>query len=552
MLNSISISNFILIEKLNVEFQTGLTVLTGETGAGKSIILDALQTVFGERATSKALKESDKPATISASFEISKLSGLINYLTEQGLYEAEDENLILRRIIYPDGKSKAFVNDIQVNLSTLSNIALYLVEICGQNDSKGLLNTNSHLALLDSFAGIDSELQKLEKVYTDYKALDVKYQQLTTKRQQSEFETTYLTSLLKELDNLNYQPNEENDLSERKRLLTDSIKAKEALKKAMSIFEDNAVLRNLHTLQKEINRFPEFFHAVHNSLDSTVIEIEEIYHHLSTLEKQTPDSSQYQMMEERLFKIRSTAKKYNILPEQLHEFKASKQLELDSFAKLDDEIENAGKFIEKLKKEYHNLAMIISKKRLESSTQLSKKINSELQSLKMVNAEFKIDINTLEKPESWTSKGIDQIKFLIRTNIDGNFDQINKVASGGELSRTMLAFKVAITNVKFLPLMIFDEIDIGISGAVADAVGKKLANLAKLYQIIVITHQPQVAAYSNQHLLVAKKEHNKTTITEVLTLDNEQKQNEIARMLSGHNITPESIAAAKKLIQFAA
>ncbi len=553
MLSSISISNFILIARLNLEFQSGLTALTGETGAGKSIILDALQTVFGERSTNKILKDKTKPASISAVFEIAKLSDLIEYLKEQGLLEDDTQHqLILRRVIAPDGKSKAFVNDIQVNLTTLNHIATYLVEICGQNDSKGLLNSNTHLQLLDSFAGINTDLLQLNKLFNEYRTLSTKYNDLCNKRQQSEFETTYLQTLLEELDNLDYQPNEENDLAEKKRLLTDSIKAKEALKKAIGIFEDEYVLRNLNILQKEISKFPDFFQTITNELDGAIIEIEEVYNNLATLEKQTPDSSQYQVIEERLFRIRSHAKKYNILPEQLHEYRILKQQELDSFAMLDEDIASTLKVINKLKAEYITLAKSLSQKRAESALKLSSKINSELQSLKMVNAEFKIELNTNVEPDAWTSKGIDQVKFLIRTNLDGNFDLINKVASGGELSRTMLAFKVAITNVKFLPLMIFDEIDIGISGAVADAVGKKLASLAKQYQIIVITHQPQVAAYSDHHLLVTKKEQNKTTVTEVLNLDAQAKQNEIARMLSGHNITAESIAAAKKLIQSAA
>lgn len=553
MLTSISISNFILIEKLNLEFQSGLTVLTGETGAGKSIILDAIQTVFGERSTAKILKDKSKPASISAVFEIARLNDLIDYLKDQALIEDETQpQLILRRVIAPDGKSKAFVNDIQVNLTTLNHIATYLVEICGQNDSKGLLNTNTHLQLLDSFTGINTSLIQLNKLFNEYKILTATYNNLGNKRQQSEFETTYLQTLLEELDNLDYQPNEENDLAEQKRLLADSIKAKETLKKAIGIFEDEYVLRNLNLIQKEISKFPDFFQTITNELDGAIIEIEEVYNNLTTLAKQTPDSSQYQVSEERLFRIRAHAKKFNILPEQLHEYRALKQQELDSFARLDEEIADTLKVINKLKTEYLTLAKSVSQKRAESARSLSSKINNELQSLKMVNAEFKIELNTNEEPESWTSKGIDQAKFLIRTNSDGNYDLINKVASGGELSRTMLAFKVAITNVKFLPLMIFDEIDIGISGAVADAVGKKLASLSKQYQIIVITHQPQVAAYSDHHLLVTKKDHNKTTTTEVLNLNAQEKQNEIARMLSGYNITPESLAAAKKLIQSAA
>ena len=297
MLTSISISNFILIEKLNLEFQSGLTALTGETGAGKSIILDALQIVFGERSTAKTIKDKSKPASISAVFEITKLNDLIDYLKNQGLLEDETQHqLILRRVIAPDGKSKAFVNDIRVNLTTLNHIAIYLVEICGQNDSKGLLNSNTHLQLLDSFAGINTDLLNLNKFFNEYKTLSTKYNDLCNKRQQSEFETTYLQTLLEELDNLDYQPNEENDLAEQKRLLTDSIKAREALKKAIGIFEDEAVLRNLNILQKEIGKFPDFFQTITNELDGAIIEIEEVYNNLATLEKQTPDSSQYQVI----------------------------------------------------------------------------------------------------------------------------------------------------------------------------------------------------------------------------------------------------------------
>ena len=550
MLQALAINNFLLIDNIELELKPGLTVVTGETGAGKSIILDALLLVLGSRASGKIIKDIAKPAVLSATFTLPKNCALNAKLDDLGINTSEE--LILRRVFGSDGKTKAYINDTPVGIALLADLREYLLEICGQHDSRGLLDSSTHLHLLDVFNDQSDNLVTLKKHYQTYSQLKKELAELREKSSKADFEMQYLQTVVDELQTLDVKPDEEERLADDRKALLDSVKAQDAFEKSREILDSN-LLTQLYNLEKELVRFPEIFTEPLSLVKTATIELEEAQTTLKALATRfNPDDTTMENIETRLFKIRSAARKYGITPAQLPVFLAQKQAELANFADINHLILETEKQFTQAYDLYFTLAQKVSKTRHSTAVKLRKAVLSELKELKLDKADFEVEIISTPLETNFSTTGFDSVRFLVCTNPGSSYGQLDKIASGGELSRIMLALKVAMANVKSVPVLIFDEIDTGISGAVSDAVGKKLALLANDYQVFVVTHQPQVAAYGNNHLLVAKHSSSKTTKISVVELDTISKNQEIARMLSGDALTDESLAAAKRLIQSAA
>lgn len=549
MLRHLSIRNFIIIDKLDIEFTDGLTVFTGETGAGKSIILDALNLVLGKKAKSNYIKDTSIQTVISAEFNISKFPHIISILEMLGL-QSHDKILIIRRVLSENNKTRAFINDNLTTLSQVETVTNQLLEICGQHDHKGLLDPKQHQEILDQFAGLEKELQLLKALYAKRISLTKEFKSLSAQAENTSQEKHYLEHMIHELETLAIQENEEDELTEQRKLLYDSTKIKEAINSSKALIDDEHGVTNLLSeIHKKLIKFPDYFSNAIQLLDKILIETKELGHELNLLDKKLEaDPTKLEEIEDRLFTIRDIARKYRVTSTEL------KKLQLNSYNKLET-IENYDKTLSALKKklsdineQYFRKATYVSSRRLKAAKLLSVSIMKNLTEVNLEHAEIDISITALPE-EKFSATGIDKVQFLVKTNPDSNFDNINKIASGGELSRFMLACKVAYSNVKLMPIIIFDEIDTGISGATASKVGKKLAKLAENKQIIIVTHQPQVAAHANNNYLVSKLISNEKTILAVEKLKGETKTKEIARMISGENITEESVAAAKELIQ---
>lgn len=528
--------------------KNGLTVVTGETGAGKSIMLAALLLVLGERVSGKIHRDNSKPVIISAIFQATPI--VKEKLQELGL-EISSE-IILRRTVTPDGKSKAYVNDINVSVASLALFREALLEICGQHDSRGLLNATTHIDVLDTFGGYANELLELKKAFTDYTAVKKELVLLREKSQKADFEVKYLKGVVEELSSLNVKPDEEEQLAEERKILSEGQKAQDTYHKSQDIINDG-IITKLFALERELNRFPEIFSEPLGLVKTAIIEVEEAKNSLDDLGgKIGASDGRLEKIEDRLFKIRSAARKYNVLPNQLVDFLAAKQEELDNFSDLNERLAKKEKELAVNLKSYLALAESVSQRRNKTAEKLRATVLAQLKEVKLDKADFKVEVTGDKSEANYGGKGFDSVHFLVCTNPGTPYGALDKIASGGEMSRIMLALKVALADVKSVPLLIFDEIDTGISGAVSHAVGKKLAVLAKNYQVLAITHQPQVAAYSDNHWLVAKQHGKNDTSVTLRELSATEKNHEIARMLSGDKLTQESLAAAKKLIQAAA
>ena len=554
MLKQLSIQNIVLIDKAEINFASGLCILTGETGSGKSILLDALGLAIGFRSNLRLIGNDEKKAQVAAEFDISKNQNCQNILAENELLDAENPNVLrIRRSIQESSSSKAFVNDVSIGVNLLAKIGESLLEIHGQHDQRGLLNPGAHSDILDEFAQNQNLLKNLKKNYEELKEVEEKICDFKSKKEEVKREKDYLEHVIKELENAAVESFEEEKLVAQKNQLLGKEKvlnflsdfkshlteANSQLILAQRIFirNHNVVDNFLADKKDDFENLSERFDRQNNELDAAISSVD------ATIREVANSENHLEEIEERLFFIRSLARKYNVTTNELE------QVILDSKEKLklltnEEEISADLELKQvELSSKYQKTAQELSEKRKKSALILSKKVEEELQFLKMGDVKFVVEI--LDTTPSF--KGCDKIRFISSINKNG-FDDISKIASGGELSRFMLALKVALMNVKSVPTMIFDEIDTGIGGSTADAVGKRLKILSERLQILVVTHQPQIAAKADLHFKISKVSNSQKIKTVIETLSEKNRQAEIARMLSGEIVTKEAIAAAYKLI----
>lgn len=557
MLKSLSINNVVLIDKAEIEFAPGLCVLSGETGSGKSILLDALGLAIGFRSNLRLIGEAENKAQVLAEFNITKNSLCKNLLKDHDLLDAENAGeLRIRRIISENSASKVFINDIAVGVNLLAQIGETLVEIHGQHDQRGLLDVSYHLAILDEFCGNDELLKDLKKTYQNLRETEEKISDLKAKKDAALREKDYLQHVVSELENAAIKPGEDDELASKKEQLVGKEKILKFLSEIKnSLTEANSQMlgalrvlsRNQNIinnfLSEKISDFEEMNKKIDeqsNEIDSAISSIDDIIEEVSNCENNLEE------IEERLFLIRSLSRKYNLpivdLANLIDEAKEKLKL-IVSDEESEQTLENSHS---KLLKEYKKIANELSEKRKKSALILSKKVEEELKFLKMEGTKFNIEF-AVNDAQSIGPSGFDKVRFVAAIN-KNNFDDISKIASGGELSRFMLALKVSLLGTKSLPTIIFDEIDTGIGGSTADAVGKRLKALAKNLQVLVVTHQPQIASKADVNFKISKISPNKKTKTVIEKLQGELREQEIARMLSGEKISDEAIAAAKSLM----
>jgi DNA repair protein RecN (Recombination protein N) len=552
MLTSLSIRDIVLIDKLDLSLAAGLTVLTGETGAGKSILLDSLGLATGTRADRALVRLGQEKGTVTAAFSVTPDHPACSLLDEQGM-DTGDGYIILRRQITSDGRSRAWVNDQPVSQGTLSDLGALLVEVHGQHDDRGLLDASAHRALLDSFGGYKAELKAVANAHdakrTTEKALGKAERALAEARRDEEF----LAHAVEELQSLNPQPGEETELADKRSLMMQGEKLaadlggyQEALAADGGV---DAVVRGvLRRMERTDAEVAKLLAPVMEALDRAAIELGEAQSALDTLARDLEfDPLELERTEERLFEIRRLARKHNCQPDTL----ASVQ---DELAARHAALEAGDDTVAKLRAEakaadaaYRTAAKALSAKRQAAATALDSLVMAELPPLKLEKAIFHTAVEELPEGE-WSALGADRVSFEVKTNPGTPFGPLVKIASGGELARFILALKVVLAKDSSVPVMVFDEVDRGIGGATASAVGERLKRLSEGAQVLVVTHSPQVAARGDSQFQIAKGDEAGETRTRVGKLDENERREEIARMLAGEVITNEARAAADKLL----
>ena len=552
MLTRLSIRNIVLIEALDLDFGRGLGVLTGETGAGKSILLDSLGLVLGNRADSGLVRAGEDKASVSASFEFASLPDAIAETLDDADIEIEKgEPLIIRRQLKADGGSKAFINDQSVGVALLRDIAGALVELHGQHDDRGLVNPRGHRALLDRFAG--AETTRVEQAWSKWRATENQLAEARGALEQAKLDQDLLLAHLAELTTLEPQAGEEARLAETRADMQKGERLAGDLEELRHLWEGSeSPLASLRVAARKLDRIaPE--HALLaealGALDRAVIEAGEAEEKLqAAAEALVHDPAALEEAEARLFELRALARKHRCEVDELPEVMRRMRGQLDSIEGGEAELDALEAAAEEAGKRYRTEAQAFHANRVAAALRLDDAVARELAPLKLDAARFKTAVAELPE-ERWGPHGMDSVEFLISTNPGADFAPLNKIASGGELSRFILALKVALAEQGGAATVIFDEIDRGVGGAVASAIGERLARLASGGQLLAVTHSPQVAARGRTHYMIAKTSDGTVTRTSVALLDDAGRQEEIARMLSGAEVTPEARAQADRLLE---
>ncbi|HEV8392074.1 MAG TPA: DNA repair protein RecN [Dongiaceae bacterium] len=551
MLTALAIRNVVLIEQLILTFESGLTVLTGETGAGKSILLDALGLALGARSESGLVRSGASLAVVTAEFSLPDDHPALALLNEQGLQTGS--NLILRRQVSEDGRSRAFVNDQPISVTLLRQLGDLLVEIEGQFEAHGLLDVSTHRGHLDRFAALDTQANKTRAAFAAWRKAKQAHDEAAALTDKARSEEDYLRHAVAELDLAAPKPGEEAELAAERARLSNREQAMEALNGALGDLagdrgSERTMASALRRLQRISDKLGSQGEAAIAALDRAAIELTEGLAALGRLIASfDADPKRLEKLEERLYMLRDLARKHRITPDGLAEFHEGLHKQL---AALDTQGGSLGKLREaeqKAREAYIAAAESLSKGRGRAVKFLEAAVKDELPPLKLERARFAVQVDKADEAH-WSEHGWDQVSFVVTTNPGAAPGPIEQVASGGELARFMLALTVVLAGGQAAETLIFDEVDSGIGGATATAVGERLKRLSEHFQLLVITHSPQVAAMANQHWCVAKETFRANAYTTVTALDKKTRREEIARLLAGATITEEARAAADKLL----
>lgn len=550
MLRSLHIRNVVLVDQLNVEFSQGFCALTGETGAGKSILLDSLGLALGGRSDSGLVRKGTDQAQVSAAFDCPPTHPLHVLLQEHGIESAD--TLVLRRVVGADGRSRAFINDQPASIGLLKQAGDMLVEIHGQFDTQGLLDPRTHRAMLDAYAGV--EARKLTKLWGDWRAAGAALKTAQQALEKAKADEEYLRHAVKELEALAPEEGEE------ERLLT----SRENLKHRGQILEslqetwdaiggdagaEMAVGKAVRCLTRVMDKLPEDMSAALAALDRAGDELQAAVADVqAAMRRMEADDMPLDAIEERLYALRGMARKHHCRADELAALTDKMRAELDMIDQQDDQLAALQQQVKATRKAYEAEAAAISVQRKETASKLDKLVARELPPLKLDKARFETSVARQDE-ENWGPHGMDNVQFLVATNPGAHPGALNKIASGGEMSRFMLALKVVMAEVGVAPTLVFDEVDSGIGGGTAAAVGERLARLSQDRQILVVTHSPQVAARANAHYIVMKSGQKDVTTTVLPLQAMNDRREEIARMISGAEITAEARAAAEKLLE---
>ena len=551
MLVNLSIRNIVLIEKLDLTWRAGLCTLTGETGAGKSILIDALALATGARGDAGLVRSGAEQGTVTAAFDIPE-DKLVTRIMEEHDLPCEGQ-IILRRVQSKDGRSRAFINDAPVSVNLLKTIGSALVEIHGQNESQSLTDGPVQLSLLDSYAGHGDKVDALKQKYNHLKECEEQLELYKNSSERAAAEEDFLRHALEELEKIDPKEGEEESLSEERTLLMNSEKIAGYIAEALVLMEGDKALQSalngaLRQLEKVSDQAAGRLDTTITALERAVIEADEAQTKLLEASRDLVyDPQRLEQVEERLFGLKALARKHAVQVDQLPATKTMLQQQLDDIESGADRLDELQQNVEKAFKDYEVLALSISKTRQQAALKLDKTVMRELEPLKLNGGGFQTMLSHVT-PSMGTATGIDSVQFMASTNPGMPAGPISKIASGGELARFMLALKVALAEASEPLTMIFDEVDAGVGGAVAEAVGSRLKLLAENGQVLVVTHSPQVAACGNHHWLITKSVDDDSTMTRVEELSTQNREEEIARMLAGASVTEEARAAAVRLL----
>lgn len=552
MLQTLSIRNVVLIDKLDLDFQSGLSVLTGETGAGKSILLDSLGLVLGNRAETSLIRHGADKLSVTASFALPKADNPVCRLLAENEIEVED-GLIIKRTLNTEGKGKIFINDQPVSVKLLREVGRCLVEVHGQFDNQGLLNPASHRGVLDAYGSYAALLEEVKNRYAEFKNARAAREQAEADIERAKTEEDNLRHWVGELEKVNPVAGEEDELVRRRLELMNAEKIIEALNHAYGILirgcDVQSALRQAQSAMYKVNDMVGGkYSEIIDDLEQAMIEAGEAVNAIEAAsENISLNTGELEEIESRLFALKGLARKHQVGIDELPGVLADFRQKLSNIEFGEEGLNKLRKAEEQAKLSYIKSANELSAARKAAALQLDASVMSELPPLKMEKARF---VTRIEKTDegSWNENGFDNVYFTVATNPNSPQGPLNKIASGGELARFMLALKVNLARTSSVETMIFDEVDAGIGGATAQAVGERLSRLARDVQVLVVTHSPQVAAKGNNHFKVEKSTNDNVTTTTVRELCSNEKCEEIARMLAGEVISDEARAAAKVLL----
>jgi DNA repair protein RecN (Recombination protein N) len=556
MLKHLYIRNFAIIDELELEFKSGLTALTGETGAGKSILLGALNLVLGDRADNDSIKQDCEFAEIVAEFDIQQLDDVSSWLVSQELNT--DEECILRRRISKDGRSRAYINSTPVNLQIIRELAEMLIDIHGQHEHQSIMKSTVQRQLLDDYSSHSPLLEAVSNLYVELKLVEDQLQHLQKNSNEQNDRLDLLHFQTQELDALALEENEYQVLNSQHKRMANAEKLQTTVEQAIyQLSEDEntnsqSVLSRIINSLTDISDIDESLSPVSELLQDALIQIDESVSLLQNYRDNIDlDPGQLANTEQRIQDILDLARKHRVEADELPLLHKKLQKELNDIDHIDERLVELSKEQKQLEEQYLKACHKLTESRKKSATKLNKKITQSMQTLGMTGGKFEITISPV------TNKrfvyGLDQIEFTVTANTDQSCKPLARVASGGELARISLAIQMIIANNSKIPSLIFDEVDSGIGGGIAEIVGQHLRTLGspgtgKANQVICITHLPQVASQAHNHLRVEKQTQKKQTTSQVISLDKEQRRQEIARMLSGVEITEQSLAHADEMI----
>ena len=550
MLRSLQIRNFAIIDEIDITFNDDMTVLTGETGAGKSILIDALSLVLGERGSSNLIRNKEKRAEYTAEFEITNNSHALNWLIEKSL---DNENeCILRRTISPDGKSRSFINGNTVNLQSLKSLGDLLVDIHGQHFHQSLCKKNVQRDLLDHFGGLSITKNKIKRIFNEWKELSYQLSKMIEGNTNKEDRIDLLSFQLKELDELALISGEYDSLNSEFKKISNIEKINKGINSLIDCLQSNEItnveqmlndsIKNIDTLATFDNSLEE----TKNLLSEAEINVSEAIGNLSRYgESIDYDNQKSREIEERINTIISLSRKHRVDPDELIDTKIQIEKELNELNNSQTSIDEAERHLSDLRKKYDDLASELTKKRSDSAKKLSRLVANSMNELGMAGGIFEAEITV---SNNISQHGIDDITFHISANPGHKPQPLSNIASGGELSRMSLAIQVITSNGTNIPTMIFDEVDSGIGGAIAEVVGNKLKDLGKNKQVLCVTHLAQVASKGKSHIRINKLTDNKKTKIYASKLNSDERIEEIARMIGGIELTEKTREYAKEML----
>lgn len=566
MIEKLYIKNYLIIKESEIEFSGGLNILTGETGAGKSIILDALSLILGERADYSIVKEDKDKLIVEGYFNFRNNKNVELYLKNNDL-TGYDNTVIVRRELQKKGISRNFINDTPVTISILKEFGELIIDIHSQNEHQSLLKKENHTGILDEFITEKNIYEEFENKFNEYKKLVNEYLNLIKKRNDITEKKGFIEFQLREINNVNPKLNEDTEIEEILNRLENTENISLAIDNSINILsgKENNILSGINQIIKEVKKISVYDRTFENDikeLENILISLREIERNFSEyINNINFDPAHIESLRERAGQLQFLKKKYRLSVNELLSKADELTKELSQVENFDFEIEKIEKNIKEKKKKLFLSALRLSEHRKTAASVMQKNVKKQFNDVGLDNADFRVNIvhNKDSEDEFFTEKikgetvsvnsnGIDDIEFLVITNKGEEFQPLRKVASGGEISRIMLSIKSSLSNKDKIPILVFDEIDAGISGRIAEKVGKVLKTLSKSHQLISITHLPQIAAYSENHLSVSKSVVEKETVAEIKKLTEKEKVEEIAKLLSGEKITEASMRTAKELV----